>query len=306
MARLEGYKSESAQSTLEVVFPKESKYAYHIMMPKSAKKKDIPLRILIWGHGSIDGPDYGIIIEKSQNEISMLEEYCNKHNIIAIMPVLPRTSGTKEVPPLDAQMIGSPTILHNWDNFYYRPDQDIIKTTNLLIKELTKKKYTIKEKFLVGGISAGANMANRLAMLYPKLFSAVAIPLAGNYCYPEIEINGVQLPYPFGYANVTEISEIEPNSREYTKLPFFLYDGELDNKPQNDPLQFETQTVCGVSENQLRQLFGQTPFNRFQHFTAYLKNIGAKVTSTSSANLGHRIDEDTLDKIFQFFDDSSN
>lgn len=296
---------EQTEITPEIIFPKISKYAYHILIPQTVAQVNKPLRILIWGHGSINTDNYEDIIAESRQEMAMIEEHSTKHGLITIMPILPRYNGDDETPPLDAQMFGSPTMIHNWNDFYFRPDAEVRKVAHHLIKLVKEKGHKVDDKLLVGGISAGANMANRFAFLYPSLTRAVAIPLAGNYAYPISQIDDMTLPYPFGTANISDIQDNFHNSETYSKLPFFVYDGEQDTNPRNDPLEFETSATRNVSANKFRQVFGSTQYQRFLHFSEYMKKLGTPITIESSAIQGHSISDSTISNVFEFFDNNS-
>lgn len=305
MAQLETLNKKIIQITPEIVLQKVSKYAFHVVTPDNlAKRKDLPLRILIWGHGSLDNRSYEEMVTYTVEEAQSLEKYCDFHNVIAVMPILPRDSyGTETTPPLDAQILSYHTMFQNYDDFYYRPDLEIIKMTESLKGILKKNGYTVAEKMLIGGISAGASLAHRFSTLHPELISARAVLLEGTFMYPEIEINGLTLPYPFGVSNLDQIEGIGIKSKPGLYIPTYLYKGMLDNQEINDPLHYEAKLIDASLTNKIKHSLGITMYERFLHYAEYLTNQGVKVVIDSPKNFGHQLDPATFSKIFDFFDE---
>lgn len=297
MATFETYNIPTQPKSPETLVPSNCRYAYHIVIPESSKVSRTPLRVLIWGHGSIDSEDYQRIVQDTTVDALELVPFCEKHNIVAIVPVLPRKKSTAENPPLDAQTFNRATMLRNIDPFYNRPDVDILLATQHIMTELTKQGHTIADKLIVGGISAGGTMANRFAFLYPDLISAVIMLKAGAFSLPANLAEGVRLPYPYGSADIYQIAGNTHSSKAYERIPMFVYVGEQDQTFPREEL-----NIGGSISLEDVLKFGKTPLDRMSYFAHFMEQKGGVVKIEIGRGLGHKLGSNTLDNAFQFIE----
>ncbi|MFZ6022498.1 MAG: hypothetical protein ACOYT9_03450 [Patescibacteria group bacterium] len=297
MATLETFNTPQRSST-ETFIPDGCKYAYHLVLPESAKRVGTPLRVLIWGHGSIHkNGDYQHIIQESTVDALELVPYCERYGIAAIVPILPRKGSTLHNPPLDAQSLNRATLLNNIDPYYFRPDIDILTAATDVIKKLQQQGHEITDKLMIGGVSAGALMANRLAFLYPELFSAVVMLKAGAFSLPLKEYQHMKLSYPYGAGDIEQVQGNTYTPDSYAKLPFFIYFGEKDNNFPREELH-----IGGSLSVEQIKAFGSTPTERMTFFVNHMKKLGSTFHVEIGAGLAHQLENDTVANAFQFLD----
>ncbi len=302
MANLKLFFNETVTLGESIEFDSKSKYAFYVITPDYLEGSNKKFRILLWGHGSFDGMAYEDIISAAKDDIEMIKQDCDRHNLIAIMPVLPRFQGTSSIIPQDSQMLAKPVMSDDWGEFYRRPDIEILNFINALRNTLESKKYNLYKKIFAAGVSAGANMVNRFSLLYPDIVEAIAIPLAGNYIYPEKSLSDVTLPYPFGVDDIETIKGQRFSKHQFLSLKFFLYVGVLDTNQTNDPLSFEADLIDPTLNEKIKSIFGKNQYERCLHYANYLKSEGAKVELVIEEDYGHALAPDSYDRIFEFFD----
>ncbi len=282
----------------EVSFIPTKRYAFHVIFPDNFAK-NIAYPIILWGLGSNFGMTYTEMIKETrEGEADYISEFSDPFNSVIIIPVLPRDDGTAIRPPLDTQMLSYFTMIHNFDDFYYRPDLEILEFMKNLRESLKNANYSLEAKNLVGGISAGASIADRLLLLHPDGFSASAILSAGVFSYPIKEVGGVKLPYPFGIGDLDEISN-EFDREKFNKIKRFLYVGELETNEEHDSLRYET-SHNGELYKTVFKNFGKNPYERTLHYHNFLLKNNIKHEFEIGKKLGHHVSRETLKRVFQF------
>ena len=135
----------------------------------------------------------------------------------------------------EAERTGRPIIVphfkkKDWPHFQRpssaaRPDQAILELLNVVAATHPEYGRTCD----VFGHSGGAQLAHRLAMLYPQRFGTVSLVAAGWYCLPD-----ESMPYPYGLApgETTDAASWIRRKRAgldaYLRLPVRLYVGDED------------------------------------------------------------------------------
>lgn len=252
-------------------------------------------RLILWGHGST--PAYSdfdslesIIKPEFESAMSMFRGI----DATILMPILPRNRNSKEYPAMkmDGQIMTQETMGLVEEVvpplIFRRPD---IEIANIVEQEFGKE-----AKFIVGGISAGANMANRFAILHPNNVKGIALLLAGDFIYPTMQLERTELKYPFGIDDINQLSNTEVDLSKYKGIPHFIFVGENDNSLENDPLPFE------LNNNKeaitlMRKLFGETQVERTKHYVNFLKANEYKVTSRIGKDVGHEINNQAVDDL---------
>ncbi len=251
--------------------------------------------LILWGHGSSPAyeryEDLGTIVKPEfESTIDIFSEY----DATIIMPLLPRDRNSKKYPNLkmDAQILTQETmnLVEGVKpiEFFLRPD--------LEVKKIVDKEFGKTAKFTVGGISAGANMANRFSILHPNNIKGIILLLAGDFIYPTDRVEKTDLKYPFGLADINQIKDIEVDLSKYKNIPQFVFVGENDNKLKNDPLPFELYNNKGIA-NKMKGLLGTTQIDRTKHYAAFLKANGYKVTLSIGKGIGHGINNQTVEEL---------
>ncbi len=245
-------------------------------------------KLILWGHGST--PPYRNYndlenIVRSDFE-SVVNIFANLNSTI-LMPLLPRDSKNKKYPQfkMDSQILTQETMNLvdgiEPDLIYLRPDLEIKKIIDL--------EFGINRKYIAGGISAGANMANRYSLLNPVNIQAITLLSAGDFIYPVKELNGVSLNYPFGLADVDNLESIKIDIEKYKTIPQYIFVGENDLDPENDPLPYELNNNIDNIEK-FRNLFGANQVERTINYTEFLKSKGFNVTLSIGYDLSHELD----------------
>lgn len=269
-----------------------------LYIPKNIKSG----RIILWGHGSSPGnfsyPEYKIF---AQQTLTNILSYCNSLDLIAITPLLPRERERKHYPysNFDSQIMTAEVMVEDVseDNkFYYRPDLEIRKIIQVVHNLLAVKNISIDKKVIVGGVSAGANLANRFSMLYPDIISHSMLLLAGDFIYPAKIVSNLTLNYPFGIADLNKISGQCFSHQNFEGIKHFIFVGEKDHDSNADPLPFEVRDR--IYREQLKQAIGQNQVERAKHYAQHLNNLGIFVDFDLDPSQGHSYNKNTLDRAF--------
>lgn len=265
----------------------EIKYGYFILQGGDT--------FVLWGHGSTPPySDYSqlehVIKPEFESTVSMFRGF----DATILMPVLPRNRNSKEYPDMkmDAQIMTQETMGLVDDvvppTFFTRPDIEITK--------IVDKEFGENTKFIAGGVSAGANMANRFSILHPKNVKGLALMLAGDFIYPSMNLEEIDLKYPFGLEDIFRLKNIEVNLSTYRNIPQFVFVGEKDNNLENDPLPFELNNdKRKIAE--MRDLLGKTLLERTKHYASFLKTNGYSVTLSICKEIGHRINNHAFEDL---------
>lgn len=276
-----------------------SRYAFQVAFPDSLDQKETNPTLVLWAHGSYSHMKYPEIIKRTKmDEFDYIAEFCDKYNVIAVMPALPRTDGSRTEPPLDTQILSYFTMIHNFDDFYYRPDLEILEFLGQLKNTLRLNGYTISDKYVAGGISAGASVSERIAFLHPNKFSAIAVMCAGVFSYTLDNMDAVDLPYPFGAHKIEEITK-EYDKALYDKIRRYIYVGEFETDHAHDSLRYETSHDSKLWEN-ITLIFGDNPYDRTIHYHEFLEKNGIEHKFIIGKGLGHKVEKNVMEEAFNF------
>lgn len=282
---------------------KDIKYDYLLYIPDNIREA----QIVVWGHGStpdeVKYEDISDFIEPSFNNIL---SYCNKLNLVAVMPLLPRFADANEYPlvKFDSQIMTKEVMFDNYspeNEPYKRPDLEIVKMIESVKDMLKKDDVKVKEKIVIGGVSAGANMANRFSLLYPELVEFSLLLLSGIFMYPESKMNEVTLNYPFGTNNIDQLVNKGFNKEEFSGIKHFLYVGEQDNNPRNDIARFEF--IAERDKQNIGKVIGLDSVSRTKNYANYLESLGIDVELYIEPELGHNVNGKVMDKTFGYLKD---
>jgi len=275
------------------------RYAFQVAFPDDFSNDETVYPIVLWGHGSYSKMKYAHIIERTtMDEFEYIAEFCNKYKAIAVMPALPRDDGTRTTPPLDTQILSRFTMIHNFSDFYYRPDLEILEFLDNLKNTLKAKGYKIKDKYVAGGVSAGASLAERISFLHPVKFSSMAILCAGVFMYPLENIGGINLPYPFGIYDLNEIPN-EFKKELFDSLRIYLYVGELETDHAHDSLRYETAYEENLSEK-IEKVCGDNPYARTLLYNEFIKRNGNEVKLKIGKGVAHQMSKEDMEEAFRF------
>lgn len=283
--------------TIEPI-PGVTKYAYHIYIPKVLR--DNPL-LLMWGNGTEHG-DYASIKPRSRKDFTAITQTCDQHNYIGFMPILPDTY-TDKTHLIETQMLSYGSLIHPEQPFRYRPDLDIIAFTEYAAAFAQTQQVTLREKLIVGGVSAGACLANRFAILHPERVQACILMIGGDFCYPEPD-NGkrpdLYMPYPFGIAEIEGELWTSEKRNIFLQIPHYIYYGEKDTQLSHDPSNhIDSAYITPSAMRIIREKLGRTQRERAIHYISYLREQGCSVWEFHQ-DLGHQTSTEAFDRVSQF------
>lgn len=277
------------------------KYDFLLFVPQNIKKA----KIMLWCHGSTF-PEiaYNEIPQFVKGSLFNLMTYCENHNLVAVMPILPRKfSQAYPDRKFDAQAMTAevvlPTSSDKDNDFYKRPDLEVIKILDQVKDYLSENKVETDNKIIVGGSSAGGSFANRFSLLHPLLVEVSALLIAGDYIYPESRLGKVTLNYPYGIADLKNIMPNDYSFEEFKKIKHFLFVGEEDKERAHDALNYE---LNGDAEKMksYREVLGENAVERTKKYADYLKSKGIHAQLIVGKNMGHRIGEEVMDAMVEF------
>ncbi|MDD3661449.1 MAG: hypothetical protein PHG63_00070 [Candidatus Dojkabacteria bacterium] len=269
---------------------KSIKYPFHTYTPSDLHNK----HILILGHGSITSPD---IVEESARMFSSFTKDFEKYGIAALMPVLPRKVGPNPSQYLDSQILERAVMIDTCDPYYARPDKEIVKMIVLFQRELREKGYNISDTVFFSGASAGACMAQRMAVLYPDIVAGTAIFLSGIFLYPEKELESVELTYPFGVSDISALDGTQFNKELSLKIPQYIFVGEQETR--GGPFDFEIRSQLGRIE-EFRKVLGENPLEMTQKYLDYLKKQNTPFDAVIKKGVGHDCSGSDFRKGFEY------
>lgn len=277
------------------------KYGYFLHVPEGITEA----KILLWGHGSsrFDVP-YEQIAENVIGDIRRIINYCDEQKLIAIMPVLPRNYSSETYPDykLDAQVMTAEVMIKDLvkgNEFYKRPDLEVIKILSQVKSYLQEHSIRVEDKIIVGGVSAGGSFANRFSLLHPNLVDIAILLISGDYIYPESELEGVKLNYPYGIADLNAISNQEYSLASFQKIKNIIFIGANDTDSKFDALSYELNDNEEVI-NQYKKVIGANSVERTTKYTDYLKSKGVVVELEVGKDMGHQVNGWVMDFVFTF------
>lgn len=168
-------------------------------------------------------------------------------------------------------------------------------------KQLEYNGIHVAGKVFVCGYSTDAKFAQRFTVLHPDMVMAtVAGGIAGCTTYPLSEYKGEALNYPVGIANIKDITGLDFNKEEYSKVPQFFLMGETDT---NDATQWRD-CFPKKDADQINRLFGanQIP-DRWAATQQILVEVAPQIKCKTYPGIGHSINNDVYNDMESFFKD---
>ena len=182
-------------------------------------------------------------------------------------------------------------------DFYYQPDSKVNNILTELIGLITSAGYSVSDKILVAGFSAGGMWANRYTLLHPKRVKAAAMGQAGGWlAMPIAEYNGSILNWPMGINDLENLTGTAYNKQEVLKeVPQFIFIGDQDTTATYRSIQF----YPSLKEV---EIWGMTDPERLENQYNYLDNVGYNVTFTLYPDIAHSYNNEMINDIITFFD----
>ena len=202
-----------------------------------------------------------------------------------LIPILPSLGSTN---PYYQQL--SVECFQNGD----RPDLDIIQCIDKARKILKDEQgINVNDKIFLNGYSTTGVAAQRFALLHPELIDTVCVGGSSG----SIPIPFSQLDYPLGTKNFRELFGQDFNEKEYKKITFNYYVGELETLtescdkngnlyPMHD-MSFMDRSVPTSQGKEYRKLYGQNMFERADTIVKLLQKEGYDINHKVLPNIAH-------------------
>jgi len=231
------------QATFVEAKPDEGfNYGYYYYIPQSIR--DAPKKYLLVQSnnsgmfvdindplGSFGLDDIEIHNEAARRGINGISGYAHELNCVLMVPVIPREWSTEawaqgqSLP--DHQQLSRVTFETN--DRGARVDLQLIAMVDDLKALLGSAGINLETKILINGFSASGTFGNRFTAIHPGLVQAAALGGETQYfILPTASRGGQSLYYPYGIADLAEITGAPFNREEYIKVPQFMFIGSED------------------------------------------------------------------------------
>ncbi len=188
--------------------------------------------------------------------------------------------------------------LMNKEGDLARIDLQLMGMINHLRYKLSEDNVFVREKVLMNGFSASGSFVNRFTALHPQVVQATAA--GGINCMPILPTEqwaSMDLIYPIGISDISEIADIEFNINDYKAVPQFIYMGSED---ENDTLPYDD--AFGEKERQLiLDLLGSDMKERWEKSEDIYKQLDISAEMVMYDGVGHMTNDEIIDDIIRFF-----
>ena len=242
--------------------PVEPLSGYALYLPPDAESRQ-PLRVLVALHGmGGNGPDFA----------RPLLSAAERNGWAVLAPTLPyRDYRSSEL---------------------VRRDGELLPRLKALLDTLpTQTGLAFRPRALFYGFSRGSQAAHRFSLMYPEATLAVAGLSAGSYTLPskvfKESAQDQQLKYPFGTADLEQISGQAFDSEATQTVRYWIAVGDRDNRSEDVPREWD-------------QYVGRNRVERARRFVAALRQLGAAAELAVYANADHEITPEMQDDALRF------
>jgi len=221
-------------------------------------------------------------------------------NAAMIIPVFPQDSERKYY----VSNIDWKGFLDTTDSFYGRPDLKVNLMVDRLQQDLRSDNYTVADKILMQGFSAGGAFAQRYTILHPERVQAIAAGAVSFMTMPEVEYNGTNLDWPLGIYDFTTIMGTDFNHDAYMQVHQLIYVGELDDRTllslhEGNRFWRRLDQITFVSNN-----FGATDPTILQNQVSYLNELGYEnITFSFYLSVGHTQTQEMENELLSFLNE---
>ena len=164
---------------------------------------------------------------------------------------------------------------------------------------LMERDLQVQDRILMDGFSASGTFVNRFAALHPQLVHAVAAgAVNGLPIFPLAELDGTELPYPIGVADIEQLTGTPFDQAAYESVSQYIYMGYLD---RNDTYPYDN-AWNDTERDLIARLFGEEMMpTRWQRSQALLAEWAPSAQLVTYDGIAHRIRPEMLADIVAFF-----
>ena len=180
-----------------------------------------------------------------------------------------------------------------------RIDLQLIAMINHARAMLMERDLQVQDTILMDGFSASGTFVNRFAALHPQLVRAVAAgAVNGLPIFPLAELDGTELPYPIGVADIEQLTGTPFDQAAYESVSQYIYMGYLDH---NDTYPYDD-AWNDTERDLIARLFGEEMMpTRWQRSQALLAERVPSAQLVTYDGTAHRIRPEMLADIVAFF-----
>ena len=201
----------------------------------------------------------------------------------------------------------------NWEMYTHALDRDTLlckngslaridRQLNAMIDDakmvLTENNIYLKDKIFLNGFSASGSFANRFTALYPERVAAVSAGgLNGMTILPMDSLQGQELIYPVGIADIKQIAELQFDFSMFAAVPQFYYMGEDD---ENDALQYDD-AYSDLEREIIKEVIGKDMNSRWENCRKLYESPGMNARFKTIQGVGHETTNEIDQEIVSFF-----
>ena len=274
----------------EAVLRSNEGYNWWSYVPESLQKQNLSYILLEESHAQIE--DYEDLTIDAALNINKYIPVAEAKQYILVTVVIPRDFDEDYYP----QGINYNSFRSSTPDFYYRPDLKVNNILSEFVANLTAAGYTVSDKMLVAGFSAGGMWANRYTLLHPERVKAAAMGQAGGWlAMPITEFNGTALNWPMGVNDLNSLTGTAYTKQEVLKeVPQYVFIGDQDT----------ASTYYSILYPNLEEIkiWGMTDSNRLENQSNYLIDAGYNVNFKLYPGIAHSYTAEMLNDVKAFFD----
>ena len=180
-----------------------------------------------------------------------------------------------------------------------RIDLQLVSMIDHARATLMERNLQVQDAILMNGFSASGNFVNRFTALHPQLVHAVAAgAVNGLPIFPLTELDGTELPYPIGVADIEQLTGTPFDQAAYESVSQYIYMGYLDS---NDTYPYDD-AWNGAERALIARLFGEEMMpTRWQRSQALLSEWAPSAQLVTYDGTAHRIRPEMMEDIVAFF-----
>ena len=274
-------------------------FPYFLYIPDNIDRSDKVSVVIEPNNSGFADDDLNKHIEKAER-IATKDFYAGNYvagqlGLPLIVPVFPRskTDWTIYTHALDRDVMAQK------GNPLERIDLQLIEMFNDARKRLQEKDIPVEEQFLLTGFSASASFVNRFTLLHPQKVLAVAAGgLNGLLMLPADSLEGQDLPFPLGTADMHNFLGIEFQKEHFRATPQYYFMGAKDFNdaiPYDDAYsQAERATIYAVIGKDMHT-------ERWPACQRIYRQNKVHATFETYDAIGHEQPESVKKKILDFF-----
>lgn len=169
---------------------------------------------------------------------------------------------------------------------------------------LASKSIYLQDKIFLNGFSASGSFANRFAALYPERVAAVSAGgINSMTILPVDSLQGYELIYPVGIADLNQISDLEFQLPAFASVPQYYYMGADD---ENNSLSFDD-AFSSLEREIIITVLGENMSVRWDNCQKLYESQGIHAKFNTFQGVGHEtpaaIDADIVSFFMQVMDE---